>query len=88
MKTLFTVFLCSFFIIASCGERQEVKAKIYERKELPNNRLLIRFHYSVNNILYANSANIANKVLPKDSINVFIDPHNPAKGLPDLTGVR
>lgn len=88
MKALFTVVLGTFLFVVSCGKRQEVKAKIYERKEMANNRLLIRFHYLVNNISYVDSATIVNKVLPGDSIKVIIDPEKPAKGLPDLIGIE
>lgn len=88
MKALFIAGLSSLILIISCGKRQEVRAKIYERKELANNRLLIRYHYLVNSTSYTDSATVANKVLPNDSINIFIDPENPAKGLPDLKGIR
>lgn len=88
MKGLFTAVLSSLLLVISCGKRQEVRAKIYERKELANNRLLIRYRYLVDSTSYTDSATVVNKVLPNDSINVFIDPKNPAKGLPDLTGIR
>jgi hypothetical protein len=86
MKAILGIIFLAFFMLIACRQKEEVKGVIFERKELPDNRLLIRYHYLFSNKTYFDSATVSNKVLPLDSINVIIDPQVPAKSLPDLTG--
>ncbi|MCW3107471.1 MAG: hypothetical protein JWQ09_1977 [Segetibacter sp.] len=81
-RVLILVVITSFFV--SCGQQEQLKAKIFERRELKGNRLMIRYEYSVNNKVYTDSATVANVVINSDSISVIIDPLNPSKSLPDI----
>ena len=72
-------------MLLGCKDQQIVKAKIFERKEIEKDRLLVKYVYLLNNQLYHDSAIIKNVVIGNDSIRVIIDPSNPAKGIPDLT---
>jgi hypothetical protein len=80
--TLLLIFVV--FLFSRCGNRQEVRAKVFERKEIESNRLIIKYGYQVNGKTFTDSAVIKNVVIGGDSINVIIDPDNPEKGLPDL----
>ena len=86
MKTICSIAFFAFLVITACGKKEEAKGIIFERKELPNNRLLIRYHYAFNDKTYNDSATVSNKVLPIDSINVILDPSAPTHALPVLTG--
>ncbi|MBA2761586.1 MAG: hypothetical protein H0U39_06450 [Segetibacter sp.] len=59
-----------------------MKAKIFERKEIRGDKLMIKYNYVANGQLYIDSATINNRVIPGDSIIVTIDPSNPGKGSP------
>lgn len=67
-----------------CGRQQQLKAKIFERRELRGNRLMIRYRYEVNGKLFSDSATIANVVIGSDSISIIINPSNPGKSIPDI----
>ncbi len=70
--------------MSSCKEHQNVKAKIFERKEIRGDKLMIKYNYVAKGHLYLDSAIIKNRVIPGDSINVTIDPSNPRKGSPQF----
>lgn len=72
-------------LFAACGQQQQVKAKVFERRQLQNNRLMIRYQYEVNNKPYTDSATVVNVVINTDSIFVITDPSNPARAIPDFT---
>ena len=76
--------LVMFCLFASCGQQQQLKAKIFERKDLKGNRLMIRYQYLVNEKTYVDSATVANVIINTDSISVIIDPSNPGKSIPDI----
>ncbi len=76
--------MTGLLLIFACGKKQSVKAVIFERKELPQRRLLIRYRYSVAGKVYADSSTTSNKILPLDSITVFINSQNPSRALPDF----
>ena len=84
MKSNLLLILVLLFPVPSCRSQQSVKAKIFERKQIEENRLLIKFGYVVNEKEYIDSSIIKNVVLASDSINVIIDPANPAKAIPDF----
>ena len=79
---LSVLYLLIFLFLASCKEHQNVKAKIFERKEIRGDKLMIKYNYVANGQLYIDSATIHNRVIPGDSIIVTIDPSNPRKGSP------
>ncbi len=81
---LSVLYLLIFLFLASCKEHQNVKAKIFERKEIMGDKLMIKYNYVVKNHLYIDSAIIKSRVIPGDSINVTIDPSNPRKGWPQF----
>ncbi len=71
-------------IAAACGRSDAAKAKVFERKELNNDQLLIHYTYRVDNKTFTDSATVTNKVIPTDSINIVVDPQNPGKSFPDF----
>ncbi len=77
---LSVLYLLIFLFLAACKEHQNVKAKIFERKEIRGDKLMIKYNYVANGQLYIDSATINNRVIPGDSIIVTIDPSNPRKG--------
>ncbi|WP_018617046.1 hypothetical protein [Segetibacter koreensis] len=78
---LAALIIMSFF---SCRHRQEVKAMIFERREITQNRLLLKYKYMVEGKTYIDSAFVRNIVIGSDSINIIIDPANAQKSLPDF----
>ena len=84
MKAICFIIFVGLFMITSCGKKEQVKGIIFERKELPNNRLLISYSYAFNDKTYIDSATVSNKVLPLDTINVILNSGVPTKSLPDL----
>ena len=72
-------------VFSACGQHELLKAKIFERKELPGNRLMIRYQYTVGEKTYKDSATVPNLVIKSDSIRIIIDPSKPFKSIPDLT---
>ncbi|HSU49105.1 MAG TPA: hypothetical protein VLJ41_00880 [Segetibacter sp.] len=83
MKSRFSYFLIAVALFG-CGRQQQLKAKIFERKELKGNRLLIKYHYYVNNNNYIDSATLPNVIIGSDSIYIIIDPSYPGKSIPDI----
>ncbi len=86
MKVICSVTFLAFFILSACSKKEEVKGIIFERKELSDNLLLIRYSYAYNNKTYYDSVTVSNKVLPIDTINIIIDPLVPTHALPVLSG--
>jgi len=72
-------------MLVGCDSQETVRAKVFERKRIEKDRLLIKFGYLVNDKAYTDSAVIKNIVIKSDSINVIIDPSNPTKGIPQIT---
>ncbi|WP_207492789.1 hypothetical protein [Aridibaculum aurantiacum] len=71
-------------VLLSCNTQQEVKARIFERKEANDNMLLIKYQYQVNGTQYQDSAIIKNVELPGDSIRVKYHSLEPGKAIPHL----
>ncbi len=78
------VILITVFILTACSQRQQMKAKIVERKEMPGNRLKIEYRYTINNKSYVNSTIINNVIINSDSINITVDPSHPDIATPEL----
>lgn len=72
------------FVFCACGRQQQLKAKVFERRELKGNRLLIKYHYDFDNKSYIDSATLPNVVINSDSIFIIIDPSHPGKSIPDI----
>ena len=83
MKVFILILLISFLTV-SCGGSEVVKAKIFERKEVNDKTIMIRYQYAVNDQVYSDSLTMNNKVINSDSISIKIDPSNPSKGIPQF----
>lgn len=83
LKSLFPLLF--LFLLLACKDEQKLKAKIFERKEVEDNRLMIKYKYNAKGRSFIDSATIKNIVIANDSINVIIDPANPGKASPQLT---
>ena len=79
--TLALAGLYFIVLLTSCGEGKKTKAKIFERKHLPENKLQIKYQYMSGGIAYADSMIIENKVLMNDSVTISIDPKDPSKSV-------
>ncbi len=82
LKRLLPFIFLSLFL--ACKDRQKLKAKIFERKEIQDDKLMIKYKYVANGQSYIDSATIENKVIGSDTINVTINPSEPEKGSPQL----
>ncbi|MDQ6814734.1 MAG: hypothetical protein M3040_13415 [Bacteroidota bacterium] len=85
MKHTLLLLTVMFTLLTSCGKQEQLKAKIFERREIKGNRLMIHYQYKVNEKAYLDSATISNVIIRNDSIRIIIDPSNPSKSIPDLT---
>lgn len=84
MKSYLPTLMAAIFFLTACRQHQQVKAKIFERRELSKNRLIIKYKYLAGDRIYIDSASVKNTIIGSDSINVIIDPSLPGKSLPDL----
>jgi hypothetical protein len=84
MKIFIATGVAVLLLIVSCKNQQSVKAKIFERKEVEGNRLLIGYKYVFDNKEYIDSAIITNVVVESDSISVMVNPKSPAKSTPEI----
>jgi hypothetical protein len=84
MKHFYPIIIIAVatFIGEGCKREQRVKAKIFERKELPGNKLMIKYIYQIDNSSFRDSATIKNIVINEDSIEVKINSSKPAKTIP------
>lgn len=84
MKSYIPALTAAIFFITACRQQQHLKAKIFERRELSKNRLLIKYRYITGNKVHIDSASVKNTIISNDSISIIIDPSHPGKSLPDL----
>ncbi len=86
MKALLPVLsLVTFlFLLVSCRGGENVKARIFERREIRNDKLMIKYRYVIKEQSYIDSAMIENRIISGDSIDVTIDPSNPRKSSPEF----
>jgi len=70
---------------SGCTQKQQLKAKIFERKEISDKRLMIKYRYMVGSRTFVDSASVKNIVIGSDSINIIFDPQNPKASLPDFS---
>lgn len=79
------ILIAAAFFLSACKHKEQVKAKIFERKEVNKNRLIIKYRYVAGDRIYIDSASVRNIIIGNDSINIIIDPANPQRSLPDFT---
>lgn len=84
MKSRIPALITAIFFLSSCRHHQQLKAKIFERRELSKNRLVIKYKYLINNKVYIDSASVKNIIIGSDSINIIVDPSLSGTSLPDL----
>jgi hypothetical protein len=85
MKVIPVSSLVTFLILlVSCRGGENVKARIFERREIRNDKLMIKYRYVINRQSYIDSATIENRVISGDSIDVTIDPSNPGESAPQF----
>ena len=79
------VIIAILLTVVACNSQQVVKAKVFERREEPGNKLLIKYNYSYNNTQYTDSALIDNISIGPDTIDVKVDGKNPGKSEPQVS---
>jgi len=84
MKSHLLALIAIIVFLSSCRHHQQLKAKIFERRELSQNRLVIKYKYLIKNKIYIDSASVKNTIIGSDSINIIVDPSLPGTSLPDL----
>ncbi|MEA3426763.1 MAG: hypothetical protein U9R46_10985 [Bacteroidota bacterium] len=74
------LIVCFFTLFAACvpGEG-ETRAHITQRRTVAAGRLLISYEFRANGRSFTDSMEIANRVVPHDSVPVFYLPGNPQK---------
>ena len=80
---MFAVACCLLVGLAGCSGQQNVKAKIFERKHLSANKLLVKYTYKVEDKVFTDSAEIDNQVLTSDTITVSFRQNKPAESSPE-----
>ena len=85
MNNNFHILIAAIFFVSACSQKKQVKAKIFERKQVNKNRLIIKYRFAERNKIYIDSASVRNIIIGNDSINLIIDPANPEKSIPDFT---
>lgn len=61
------------------ADHYETKAKIVERKMLPDSQLLIRYSFRAGDRTFTDSVRTRNKVIPHDSLRVIYSASDPGK---------
>jgi len=85
MKRSICALVATILSLSACSSHQELKAKIFERKRISNDRLMIKYTYSTGKKTYYDSVFVRNMIIRNDSINIIIDPAHPQRSLPDFT---
>ena len=82
-----SIFFIAIFLVAltSCESKQKAKAKIFERKEVENNKLMIKYAFSAKGQIIIDSAVVENKVISTDSLSITFDPEDPSKNTLDIS---
>lgn len=76
--------ILSITTITACNSREKIKARIFERKHLPENKLQIKYQYTAGGKQYLDSLTMENKVIDSDTITVLVQESNPSKSVPEL----
>jgi hypothetical protein len=87
-RSLTFVAICatSFFVmlLSGCRQQKHLKARIFERKQTEDGKLLIRYQYVIDSTLFTDSVMVKNVILTNDSLNLTIDPVTSKRWIPDL----
>ncbi len=76
MKKILSVSLFLLFLACS-PEQEKARAHITERKTGKAGRLMISYEYRVGDSLFTDSMELANRVVPHDSVTILYSPANP-----------
>ncbi len=82
LNLLMAIFFAT--ILSGCKQQQRSPARIFERKHVDSNRLMIKYEFWTNGTNYSDSVIIENHVLPGDSITVVFDKNHPQKSSPEF----
>lgn len=66
-----TACIILLFFAACSPDHYETKAKIIERRMLPDSQLMLHYTYKVGDKMIIDSAVTSNKVIPHDSVTVI-----------------
>jgi hypothetical protein len=78
------IFFALVLTLQSCTSRKTIDARIYERKEVPENKLMIKYEYRYKNEMHRDSAIVENTIIETDSIILVTKPENGKKAVPVL----
>ncbi|MBI2273151.1 MAG: hypothetical protein EPO58_17505 [Chitinophagaceae bacterium] len=78
MKKILSFFL--FLLLLACSaEQAQTRAHITQRSTGKAGRLMISYEFRVGDSLFSDSMELANRVVPHDSVTVLFSPANPRK---------
>jgi outer membrane lipoprotein-sorting protein len=83
MKIIFA-FVLLVIVAVGCTQKQQTKAVIFERKEVGEGRLAIAYTFNVNGTIYTDSAQIENKALLTDTLNIVYPVGKPMESTPEI----
>ena len=69
-------------VFAACSNKSYIKARVYERKEVTDNLIMIKYQYLAKGKTFIDSATVRNKVMEGDSIPIALDFRKPGKSKP------
>jgi hypothetical protein len=75
-------------LLFGCKANHHADAKIFERKEVEGNKLMIKYNYQVAGKPHTDSAIIKNKVLEGDTITVKYKASQPGNATPASVSVE
>jgi len=72
------------FSMTACTQHDNKKLKgfIYERKQVQQNKLMLKYRYKLNEKEYRNSITIANQGINSDSVDLKMDNSTDGKAIP------
>ena len=79
MKFSLTILVLLTSSLIACNSKQTATAKIFERREVEENKLMIKYAFNVEGRSITDSTIIDNKILNSDSVSVTYDPANPSE---------
>jgi nicotinamide riboside kinase len=71
MKRMICVMMLAA-IVSSCSNKGYVRARVYERKEVKEDLIMIKYSYNLRGKTITDSATVRNKVMEGDSIKVAL----------------
>jgi hypothetical protein len=79
MKISLNILVLLTFSLIACNSKQTATANIFERREVEENKLMIKYAFTVEGKSITDSTIIDNKILNSDSVSVTYDPSNPSE---------